>query len=92
MVKTYLRAYELAGAFPSSLRQDALEACAIFPAVRALGRSFSVHLHDQLVTVPRRLYLDTDFIHLDSLTALQADMVDCLLTTHRDGFTRQRHL
>jgi hypothetical protein len=92
MVKTYLSASELASAFPSSLRQDALAACATFPAVRALGQSFSVHLHDQRVTVPCRWYLDTDFIHLDPLTALQRDIVDCLLTRHSDGFTRQRHL
>jgi len=92
MVETYLSVYELARAFPTSLRQDALEACATFPAVRELGQSFSVHLHDQLVTIPGRLYLDTDSIHLDSLTSLQRVIVDCLLTRHSDGFTRQRHL
>jgi len=92
MVKTYLGANDLAIAFPPSLRPDAIVACATFPAVRALGQSFSVRLRDQVITIPRRLHLETDFIHLESLTVLQREIVDCLLTRHSDGFTRQKHL
>lgn len=92
MVKTYLSAVELASAFPASLRQDALEACTTLPAVRALGRDFSIRLRDGVVRIPYRLHLDTTFIHVDFLTSLQKEIIDCLLTRHSNGFTRQRHL
>jgi hypothetical protein len=92
MTKIYLSADELAGAFPTSLRHHALEAVSSFPAVRALGESFSVGVGTEHVTIPNRLHLDPTFIHVDSLTLLQKEMVDCLLTRHTDGFVRQRHL
>ena len=92
MVKTYLSADELAGAFPASLHQDALEACATLPAVRALGRPFPIRLGNEIVTVPCRLHLDTNLIHNDFLSPLQKEILNCLLTRHTDGMTRQRHL
>ena len=92
MTDTYLSADELASVFPAKLRQDALTACASLPAVRASGASFPIRLSTDLVTVPFRLYFDTTLIRIEFLTDLQREMVDCLLTRHSDGFTRQRHL
>ncbi len=92
MVKTYLSADHLARAFPASLRHHALDACATFPAVRVLGQGISVRVDNEVVEVPGRLFLDTTLIHVDSLTALQRGIVDCLLTRHSDGFVRQQHL
>ncbi len=92
MTKIYLSADELAGAFPANLRHDALEAVSSFPAVRALRETFSVRVGTEHVTIPNRLHLDPTFIHVDSLTLLQKEIVDCLLTRHTDGFVRQRHL
>jgi hypothetical protein len=92
MTKTYLGADELAGAFPTVLRQDALKAFAAFPAVRALGESFSVYVGDESVTIPYRVHFDPPLIRLVFLTSLQRELADCLLTRHTDGFVRQRYL
>jgi PAS domain-containing protein len=92
MTKTYLSAAELAGAFPTAIRQDALVACATFPAVRALGEKFSVRVGTELATIPYRVHFDPIIVNIDSLTSLQRELVDCLLTRHTDGFVRQRHL
>jgi len=92
MTKTYLSADELAGAFPVVLRQDALKACAAFRTVRTLGRSFSVRIGDESVTIPYRVHFDPPLIRLLFLTSPQRELADCLLTRHTDGFVRQRHL
>jgi len=92
MTKTYLSADELASAFPAVLRQDALKACAAFPTVRALGRSFSVRVGGESVTIPCRVHFDPPLIRLLFLTSPQRELADCLLTRHTDGFVRQRHL
>lgn len=92
MTKVYLSTAELAGAFPASLRLDALNACATFPAVRALAGDFAVQVGNELVGIPYRLHLDSSLIHVDSLSSLQREIVDCLLTRHTNGFVRQRHL
>jgi hypothetical protein len=92
MTKTYLSADELASAFPAVLRQDALKACATFPAVRALGSSFSVRVGDESVTIPYRVHFDPPLIPVALFDFRQRELVDCLLTRHSDGFVRQRHL
>ena len=92
MPKTYLSAGELACAFPANVQQDALDAFATFPGVRALGQSLSVMVGGHLVSIPYRLHLDLGLIHVDSLTPLQRECVDCLLTRHTSGFVRQSHL
>ena len=92
MTKIYLSTDQLAGAFPASLREDAVNACATFPAVRALGEHFSVRVDDEFVRILGRLHLDAKFIHVESLSSLQREIVDCLLTRHTNGFVRQQHL
>ena len=92
MPKIYVSAGDLASAFPLSIRQDALAACATFPAARSLGQEFPVRVSGELVTIPYRLHLDTGLIHVDRITSLQRDIVDCLLTRHSDGLVRQNHL
>jgi hypothetical protein len=92
MTKVYLSAGELARSFPATVRRDAFEASSTFPATRSLGQSFSVRVSHEVVTIPQRLYNDPTLIHTDSLTALQKELVDCLLTRHSDGFVRERSL
>jgi len=92
MTKTYLSPDELAGAFPASLRQDAVTACATFPAVRVLGEKFSVRVDDEILFIPKRLHFDPTPIHFNLLTPTQREIVDCLLTRHTDGFVRELHL
>ncbi len=92
MAKTYLSAGDLAGAFPSEIRKDVLDALSSFPKVRALGEPFSARIGKELVVIPGRLHFDPTLIQVDSLTPLQKEIVDCLLTRHSDGFVRQKHL
>lgn len=92
MGETFLSADQLASAFPSNFRQEALQACAAFPATRALGRTIRIRVCGEPVAIPYRLYLDTTLIHTDSLSSRQREIVDCLLTRHNNGFTRQEHL
>jgi hypothetical protein len=92
MTKTYLNASEMACAFPLAVRDDARIAFSEFPATRLLGESFSLQLGNDLVTLPGRIHNDPTLIHVDSLTDIQREMVDCLLTRHTSGFIRERHL
>ncbi len=92
MAKTYISVSELAGAFPNELRNDVLDALSSFPAVRILGEPFSVLICTERVVIPGRLHFDPTLIQIDSLSPLQREIVDCLLTRHSDGFVRQKHL
>jgi hypothetical protein len=92
MTKIYLNGEEVAKAFPAAVRHDALVAWSVFPATRVLGESFSVRVLDEDLLIPYRLYNDPALIHTDSLTALQQELVSCLLTRHSDGLVREEHL
>ena len=67
-------------------------ALATFPANRLLGRSFSVRVSDEELTIPYRLHNDLPLIHANSLTALQQEFASCLLTRHSDGLVREKYL
>ncbi len=92
MAKIFLSDTEVAGAFPATVRHDALAAASAFPATRVLGESFFVLIQDEQVLIPYRLHNDSTLIHADSLTALQQELVNYLLTRHSDGFVRERCL
>ena len=92
MTKTYIGADQLASAFPLGLRDDVLTAVATFPAVRELGGTFSVLVGADRVTIPRRLHFDVSLVHVEGLTTVQREIVDCLLTRHTSGHLRQQHL
>jgi hypothetical protein len=92
MTATFSSAGEIVNAFPCILRQDVLQAFSAFPGVRTLGRSFSVQVGYEIVTIPKRVHFDAAGINAGSLSMLQREIVDCLLTRHTDGFVRQRCL
>jgi hypothetical protein len=83
---------ELASAFPSSVRHEALQAATAFPDTRILGESFSVRVSNEDVKIPFRLYNDPTLIQSTSVSGIQQELVDCLLTRHSDGLVREQHL
>jgi hypothetical protein len=83
---------ELASAFPSSVRHDALQAATAFPETRLSGESFSVQVANEEVKIPFRLHNDSTLIQKTSLTGIQRELTDCLLTRHSDGLVREQHL
>ena len=44
------------------------------------------------MSIPYRFYHDATLIHTYKLSSLQKHLVDCILTRHRDGFVREKHL
>lgn len=83
---------ELACAFPAALRNDVLAVLSVLPESPRIQGTFSVRIADEVVVLPRRIYHDPAPISTASLTGLQRELVDCLLTRHIDGFVRQEHL
>lgn len=83
---------DLAAAFPTFLRDDALKMIAVLPHPSWSTPTFSVCVREQIVSIPYRIYHDPVLIDQASLTARQVDMLGCLLTRHHDGFVRERYL
>jgi hypothetical protein len=83
---------DLAKAFPVSLRDDALEVVSVLPPPTWNTETFSVCVGGEMVSIPYRIYHDPALIDATNLTARQRELLDCLLTRHHDGFTRERHL
>jgi hypothetical protein len=83
---TYLRA------FPTALRDDARVALSVLPENPRLFDTFSVKIAGELVALPCRIYHDPGVVNTIRLTALQQELVHCLLTRHHDGFIRQHYL
>ena len=92
MTKIYSSSSELLSAFPVVIQDEARIALSTFPATRLLGESFSVLVGAEVLTLPCRIHNDPAFIHIDSLTTLQKELVDCLLTRHSSGYIREQHL
>ena len=83
----------LVAAFPTALRKHVLAALETFPEPEhPAAREFPVKIHDELVTIPYRLYHSPSQIKTEHITAPEREIVDCLLTRHHDGFVRQQHL
>jgi hypothetical protein len=85
---------ELGNAFPTAVRQDALIALAEFLEFpkEVNWQTFVVRLAGEEVSIPVRVYHDPELIDTLRLSALQKELVDCLLTRHHNDFVRQRHL
>jgi hypothetical protein len=83
---------DLAYAFPSSLRSEALVALAALPNNPHGVGSFTAQVNGEPVSIPYRVYHDTSLIHVDKLSSLQIHLVDCILKRHNDGIVRQKHL
>ncbi|HEY2823400.1 MAG TPA: hypothetical protein VGJ06_20315 [Candidatus Acidoferrum sp.] len=85
---------ELAGAFPLAIRQDALAVTSSLSENRfsSRWRPFSLHLGDEILALPQRIYYDPPRFQTLRFNALQREILNCLFTRHHDGFVRQKHL
>lgn len=83
---------ELAKAFPTFLRDDALEVISVLPQPSLNTEAFSVCVGGEMISIPYRIYHDPALIDATNLTARQRELLDCLLTRHHNGFIRERHL
>lgn len=82
---------ELAKAFPSDMREEALAVVSQFPASNHDWKPFSVRVRHEEVLIPCRIYHDPSQIKPRN-SSTQALIAACLLSRHYDGFVRQRYL
>ena len=83
---------ELKAAFPSTVQSDALAAVSGLPPNPYHWSSFSVRTENESLFVPCRIYHDPSLIRTEGLSAVQEQMLACLLTRHHDGLIRQKYL
>jgi hypothetical protein len=84
---------ELANAFPTAVRGDALFALSKLPEPRfPFHPQFSVRVAGEVVSIPTRVYYEQTMVEMLPLSPLQKELLDCLLTRHHNGFVRQVHL
>jgi hypothetical protein len=84
---------DLAQAFPSSLREDALCVASALPQPAwDLRIFFSARVGNEAVTIPYRIYHNPAFVNPAQLAPPQVELLDCLLTRHHDGFVREERL
>lgn len=83
---------DLGLAFPASVRDEALRMAAALPESSLKTDPFSVHIGGETILIPYRVYHDPALINSAVLTPLQAELLDCLLTRHHNGFVREKHL
>ena len=85
---------ELIQSLPLALHDDVRTALSALPEDRYSHNwtFFSLRLGRELLSIPRRVYLDPPFLQTVRLTPLQSELLDCLFTRHHDGIVRQKHL
>jgi hypothetical protein len=87
---------ELAMAFPTVVRKDALAAVSALPESSYSRDTFSVRVAGEEVSIPKRIHHDPLGIsigfRLGLRSELEREMLDCLFTRHTDGFVRQNYL
>jgi hypothetical protein len=83
---------DLLRAFPLSVRDDVLAVVSVLPENPHGGRSFKVHVNGGTIEIPTRVYHDTASIGMRKLSSTQRHLLSCILTRHRDGYVRQKHL
>jgi hypothetical protein len=85
---------ELVQSFPMVLHDDVRTALSVLPEDRYSRHwtFFSLRLGEELLSIPRRIYLDPPFLQTVRLTGLKSQLLDCLFTRHHDGIVRQKHL
>ena len=88
---------ELAMAFPTVVRKDALSAVSALPkSSYSWHHTFSVKVTGEEVSIPERIHRDPLGISigfkLGLRSKLEREMLDCLFTRHTDGFVRQNYL
>jgi len=65
---------------------------ALPPAPHNVSDIVSVRVTGEDLSIPYRIYHDPALIDTARFTSRQVELLDCLLTRHRDGFIRQEHL
>jgi hypothetical protein len=83
---------DLVHAFPAVLRDGAVRAVAVFPENPRISQTFLVRMADEVLVLPYRIYHNPGLINTASLTSVEKELVDCLLTRHHDGIVREEHL
>lgn len=83
---------DLAAAFPSSVRTDALQVVSVLPQPPLNSETFSACVSGEVVRIPYRIYHDPALIDRTCLTPRQVELLGCLLTRHHNGFIRKEHL
>jgi len=82
----------LINAFPAVLRDNAVRAVSVFPETPHASQVFSVRVADESVALPYRIYHNPALINSASLSSVEKELVECLLTRHHDGIVREEHL
>ena len=87
---------DLVKAFPASMRKDVLAVASALPTNPRPYKTFSVIVGEEEVAIPQRIYhnpleIGVSF-RLGWRTAIQKEILNCLLTRHADGFIRQKSL
>ncbi len=92
--KTSRSKEELIRSFPLELRVEVRAVLSALPEDRhsANWRFFTVRCGEEFLSIPYRIYLNPPSLATVRLTALQSELLDCLLTRHHDGIVRQKHL
>jgi hypothetical protein len=83
---------QLQSAFPTVLREEVLAAISALPENPHGVGTFTVRVSGEHLSIPYRVYHNAALIHTAKLSPLQGHLVDCILTRHRDGLIRQKHL
>lgn len=83
---------ELVKAFPRIVRSDAIHLVSSLSEPARTSHAFTVSVSGEPVEIPYRIYHDLNSENLDSLTPVQIELWDCLLTRHHDGFIREEYL
>ena len=83
---------ELAFAFPAYCRDEVARLAVALPQPDLTADSFSVFVDEEVVRIPRRIYQDVNLIDRASLSNVQTEFLDCLLTRHYDGYVREENL
>jgi len=84
----------LVRAFPTEIEGDVRAALACLPCDPHSLRigSYTVNVRGETLSIPYRVYHDISKIRLRALSQFQVEIVNCILSRHRDGFVRQRSL
>ena len=84
---------ELLFAFPAFVRDDVMKMTAALPQpTHPTTTTFPVIVEEETVRIPYRVYHDVALINQASLSTVQTQFLDCLLTRHHDGYIREEHL
>jgi hypothetical protein len=83
---------KLLWAFPWAIRADVEKCLGQLPENPHHTGTFSVHVGQEQLAIPNRVFHDARLVVRFELSDLQKCVVDCILTRHNDGHVRQKHL